>query len=395
MSPTRRAEVRFKDARVGVLEQNADRSSRFIYDAAWQTPIACALPLVPNIHAYKDGLHPVFQHLTAEGWLRERQAHAGVVDVEDDFGLLSKYGSDCIGAISVHGDGAAPPAPTNAPANAGDAAVRSHRTISGVQKKLLLAKDGDRFVAAGPDGPAPYIGKFNSDDIPTFVRNEALTLELARLLLGKDQVTAATQGHVEPFGHALIVARFDRTRDGDRLRLEDLAQVLGRPRGPDNGYKYDASFEEAGAAIRRFSARPEIDVLHFFKLTVANGLLGNCDAHLKNFSLLERPEGLRLAPAYDIVNTVAYHDQGYSTRFALRIDGRYWQHDQLDEAVFRTLGHNLGLNDRTVDRAFADLRKAAAAASKRVRDGAWSEREPDFLAAYEEIVSSAIARILP
>ncbi len=395
MPPARRVEVRFKNARAGILEQNADRSTRFVYDAACQSPIACALPLVPNSHTWSDGLHPVFQHLTAEGWLRERQARAGVLDVEDDFGLLSLYGRDCIGAISVHGEDEAASTAPGAPVSAGDAAVKSHRTISGVQKKLLLAKAGDGFVAAGPDGPAPYIGKFNSDEIPTLVRNEALTLDLARLLLGKDQITAATQGHVENFGHALIVERFDRTRDDNKLRLEDLAQVLCKARGPDNNYKYDASFEEAGAAIRQFSARPEIDALRFFKLTVANGLLGNCDAHLKNFSLLERPEGLRLAPAYDIVNTVAYHDQGYSTRFALRIDGRYWQHDQLDEAVFRTLGRNLELNARTVDRAFADLRKAIIPVSKRVRGGAWSEREPGFLAAYEQIVSSAIARILP
>ena len=395
MSSIRRAKVQFKDAKAGILEQKADRSSTFVYDADWQKPIACALPLVPNIHTWPDGLHPVFQHLTAEGWLRERQARAGVLDVDDDFGLLLKYGRDCIGAISVHGEDEAPLAVPKAPATAAEAAVGSHRTISGVQKKLLLVRSGAEFVAAGPDGPAPYIGKFNSDQIPTFVRNEALTLDLARLLLGKDQVTAATQGHVESFGHALIVERFDRTRDGGKLRLEDLAQILGKPRGPDNGYKYDAAFEEAGGAIREFSARPDIDVARFFKLTIANGLLGNCDAHLKNYSLLERPEGLRLAPAYDIVNTVAYHAEGYSTRFALRIDDHYWQHDQLSEAVFRTLGRNLGLNDRTVDRTFADLRKAAVAVAARLRDGLAAEREPGFLSAYEEIVSSAIARILP
>jgi serine/threonine-protein kinase HipA len=208
-------------------------------------------------------------------------------------------------------------------------------------------------------------------------------------------VTAATHGHIESFGHALIVERFDRTCDGRKLRMEDLAQILVKPREPDNGYKYDAALEEAGGAIREFSARPDIDVLRFFKLTIANGLLGNCDAHLKNFSLLERPEGMRLAPAYDIVNTVAYHAEGYSTRFALRIDDRYWGHDQLSEAVFRTPGRNLGLNDRTIDRGFADLRKAAVAVSARLRDAPAAEREPGFLFAYEQIVSSAIARILP
>ncbi|MHB1204100.1 MAG: HipA N-terminal domain-containing protein, partial [Rhodospirillaceae bacterium] len=69
MSDIRRAEVRFKDARAGILEQKPDRSSTFVYDPAWPEAIACALPLVPNIHTWDTGLHPVFQHITAEGWL--------------------------------------------------------------------------------------------------------------------------------------------------------------------------------------------------------------------------------------------------------------------------------------------------------------------------------------
>ena len=68
---------------------------------------------------------------------------------------------------------------------------------------------------------------------------------------------------------------------------------------------------------------------------------------------------------------------------------------QLSEAVFRTLGRNLGLNARTVARSFADLRKAVVAVSARRHDAAAVEREPGFLFAYEQIVSSAIARILP
>ncbi|MGE3476028.1 MAG: type II toxin-antitoxin system HipA family toxin [Rhodospirillaceae bacterium] len=395
MANNRRAEVRFKGFRAGILEQNADRSSIFAYDPHWPDVIACALPRVPNIHAWPDGLHPVFQHTTAEGWLRERQARVSALDIDDDLGLLLRYGRDCIGAISVHPLDQQPPEQHPNLDAVTKAAVDSLRTISGVQKKLLLQKTRAGFVPAGPDGPAPYIGKFNNDDIPTFVRNEALTLSLARELLGADQVTASEAGTVDGFGQALIVERFDRTKDDQKLRLEDLAQVLAKPRGADNGYKYDASFEEAGRAISQYSSRPEIDLLRFYKLVIANGLLGNCDAHLKNFSLLEKPEGLRLAPAYDLVNTVVYHSKGYSTRFALRIDGADRPHDQLTKALFETLGKNLGLSDRVIASAFLDLEKAVANVRKRLRDALTREREPGFISDYEQIVSSAIARILP
>ncbi len=67
ISSKRRAKIRFKDAKAGILEQKADRSSIFVYDAGWREPIACALPLVPNIHTWRDGLHPVFQHLNRRG----------------------------------------------------------------------------------------------------------------------------------------------------------------------------------------------------------------------------------------------------------------------------------------------------------------------------------------
>jgi len=395
MNATRRAEVRFKGVRAGIVEQKPDRSSVFAYDPGWRESIACALPPVPNVHAWADGVHPVFQHLTAEGWLRESQARVGALDSDDDLGLLLRYGRDCIGAISVHAQDEAriAVAPNLDPATR--AAVESLRTISGVQKKLLLVKTDAGFAAAGPEGPAPYIGKLNDTRIETLVRNEALTLSLARELLGEKYVTGATVGDVSGFGQALIVQRFDRTPDDQKLRLEDLAQVLAKPRGPDSSHKYDSSFEEAGGAIKKFSARPEIDLVRFYKLVVANGLLGNCDAHLKNFSLLERPEGLRLAPAYDLVNTAVYHDQGFSTRFALRIDGQYWQHDQLTEKTFRIFGRNLGLSDRVIAGASIDLRKGIAKVSKKLRAGLEAEREPGFITKYEQVVSSATARILP
>ena len=78
-------------------------------------------------------------------------------------------------------------------------------------------------------------------------------------------------------------------------------------------YDYDASYEEVAAVIKQHSVRPEIDVARFFRRLIVFVLVGNCDAHLKNLSLLETEDGLRLSPAYDIVNTALYAISG-STR---------------------------------------------------------------------------------
>jgi len=273
------------------------------------------------------------------------------------------------------------------------AAVGSLRTLSGVQKKLLVASDAERYVPAGPHGSAPYIAKFTSDDLPTLVRNETLTLDLARILLGPRDVVESTNAEIDGLGHALVVKRVDRTEADEKLRLEDLCQVLVRPRGPRNEYKYDSSYEEAGQAVATHSARPDIDTLRFFKFVVANALLGNCDAHLKNFSLLERPEGLRLSPAYDVVNSICYRNRGHSTRFALRIDGEYRQHDRVDRALLVALAGNLGLTDGAARQAFADLRQSALRVVARLQKAAAAEQDPGFLGDYEQIVFASHHRI--
>ncbi len=203
------------------------------------------------------------------------------------------------------------------------------RTVSGIQKKLLAVRDGRHgFRAAPAEGPAPFIAKFNSEAIPTLVRNEALSLRWAAAVLGASEVTAFTTGFVAPLDEpALVVTCFDRSPRGEPLRLEDCAQILCKPRGAGFAGKYDAAYEDVAAVIRRFSVRPAIDLARFFRRLVVFALVGNCDAHLKNFSLLETAAGLRLSPAYDVVNTAIY--ERFDRTLALSLSGRKWQLDEL------------------------------------------------------------------
>src|SRR5258705_196243 len=79
----------------------------------------------------------------------------------------------------------------------------------------------------------------------TLVRNEALTLRWAAAVLGRSEVREAELGLVAVVNEvALIVVRFDRTADGQKLRLEDFAQILCKPRGLDYAGKYNSSYEE-------------------------------------------------------------------------------------------------------------------------------------------------------
>lgn len=388
MTDYRRAEVYFKDQPAGVLEETAGGGTRFTYAPAWQHQIACCFPVVRREHDWAIGLHPFFENLGPEGWLRQQQARSAHIQQQDDFGLLLRYGADCVGAIGVQQHkGDDPPAEiTEATANPG-------RTLSGVQRKLLVVRADDvTYAPAGPSGPAPYIAKFNSERHADLVRNELLSLRWCQAVLGRAEVTEFTTASVAVVNEgALIVTRFDRTAEGTKLRLEDFAQILCKPRGRDHLGKYDASYEEVARVIAEHSSRPEIDRLRFFRRLIVCALVGNCDAHLQNFSLLETDTGLRLSPAYDIVNTALYEDLERS--FGLAIAGQRRQLDTLDRRLFEEFGQSIGLPRAAIQAAFASLRRAAIAA-KGIVTPPPGEPPDGFIHRYAQIVDNACLRIL-
>ena len=385
------ADIVYKDQKIGVLYETPQGGTRFVYDPGVAEAIACALPVREREHAWPAGLHPFFQHLGPEGWLRERQARAGRVEDEDDFGLLLRYGRDCIGAVGVSSV-----QPLAAPLGAIDAetsaAAAGRRTVSGVQKKLLGFRQAGRYHPAEAEGPATHIAKYNDRSNTTLVRNEHLTLRLARDVLGAKQVTefetAFLAGIEEP---ALVVKRFDRTDKGEKLRLEDFAQILTRPRGRDFTGKYAGSYEEIADAIWENSARPLIDIEQFFRRVVFCALTGNADAHLKNFSLLETPGGLRLSPAYDLLNTLVYGGT-YKTEFALSLCGGHVQTDRIDRRLVLAFGHAIGLPERAVTLGLKEIGDRVRRSRAIVPPA--GEPEDGFVHRYAEIVEGACQRIL-
>lgn len=103
----------------------------------------------------------------------------------------------------------------------------------------------------------------------------------------------------ELFDEILAVERFDRGPGGTRIHVEEFAQVLGfEPRR-----KYGRNLQDDYAAMLRIldslSANPAQDVQEFIRRFIAFILMGNTDAHLKNWALIYR-DGIHpeLAPLY-------------------------------------------------------------------------------------------------
>ncbi|WP_317186824.1 HipA domain-containing protein [Devosia sp. BK] len=256
-----------------------------------------------------------------------------------------------------------------------------------MQKKLLVVKSGDDFFPAGRDGPAPFIAKFNSESETTLVRNEFRSLTWAASILGAQEVTSFRLGQVEN-EIALVVERFDRTPEGSKLRLEDFAQILAKPRGAKYDGKYASSYEEVAEVIKRHSSRPIIDLDKLFRRLIVFAALANCDAHLKNFSLLEDKDGLRLSPVYDVLNTALY--ENLDRNFGLSLLGKVRNIEELNGALFRQFGVAIGLQERAVELALRDLKKQIDKNPIKVPDG---EPPDGFISRFAEVVRNQCLRL--
>ncbi len=307
---------------------------------------------------------------------------------EDDLGLLLRYGADCIGAVGI-----LPVDPADRLNTAFTDGTTPGRTLSGVQRKMLVTRDeaADVYRPANETGPAPYIAKFNSADLPDLVRNEHLSLCWTAAFLGAEEVTAFKLAHIGMQNEqALVVTRFDRTNDGQKLRAEDFAQILCKPRGADYGGKYDASYEDVAAVIREHSVRPAIDLARLLRRLIAFAIVANTDAHLKNFTLLERPEGLRLSPVYDVVNAGLY--PAYGRELGLTIGGNGVPLDGVTRPLLEAYAERIGIPKNATKKIFADLKTKARQAQQVIVPPA-AEGPEGFVTRFSEVVENACLRL--
>ena len=179
-------------------------------------------------------------------------------------------------------------------------------SISGVQDKISLKIEDTKLVPTSTDGtyllkPVPLMeyGEFISD----VAKNEHFTMQLAsqvfKLETAKNALIAFSDGEL-----AYITKRFDRV-DGVKIKQEDFSSLAGyTEQSHGKNYKYDYSYEEIGGLIKRYLPSYKIEVLKFFKLVLFNYLIGNGDAHLKNFSVVQRStKDYGLSPAYDLLSS--------------------------------------------------------------------------------------------
>lgn len=180
-------------------------------------------------------------------------------------------------------------------------------SLAGAQDKLAVCVEGDAIGPAKGGRPTTHILKPFIQALDGTVENELFCLNLAaRLKLPVAKVAMRRSGAI-PF---LLVERYDRTQHKDgtitRLHQEDFCQALSVP--PELKYEEEGGpgTERSLDLIDRATARPAADRLAFIRMLIFHYLVGNADAHGKNYALLYRSKTPDLAPLYDVVCTAAY-----------------------------------------------------------------------------------------
>jgi serine/threonine-protein kinase HipA len=166
-------------------------------------------------------------------------------------------------------------------------------SISGVQPKLSMKLDrkNNSLISVAEGGE--YILKPQTAAFPNIPENEQCCMDIAAEF--KIDVPPHCLLPLKDGSLAYIVKRFDR-ESGMKIHQEEFSQIL------ESGNKYNGSVEQIGRKLKEISTAPGYDVQLFFERVVFNFIIGNGDAHLKNYSIAYKDkETIRLTPAYDIV----------------------------------------------------------------------------------------------
>lgn len=325
-----------------IIDPHGDLS--FAYRADWiadntASALSASLPKREEIFK-RRACRPFFAGLLPEEDQRRAVALALGISKANDFALLHALGGDVAGALTLWPEGEAPPTdqPHAKPEPLGDNALVAlldalpdrpflagtdglRLSLAGAQSKIPVVLVDGAIALPAPGQPTTHILKPPIPRFPATTENEAFVMKLAAAI-GLD--VAPVEARIVAGRPFLLIERYDRRRELDgrvaRLHQEDFCQALGIP--PENKYAAEGgpTFKIGFDLVRRVATRPAVETLKLLDAAIFNVIVGNADAHGKNYSLLYAHEGTRLAPLYDLLCTVAYPN--VSAKFSMKIARR-------------------------------------------------------------------------
>lgn len=359
---------------IGELTQNSAGQLRFRYLAQWlNNPDAIAisksLPLQTKEYSQKE-CRSFFAGILPEESNRDIIARILGITARNDYSMLENIGGECAGAISFLKPGIKPSIdnyqyrqldeqnlydllvklPTN-PLLVGEQDIRL--SLAGAQNKIAVYIDKQNNISLPLDtAPSTHILKPAIEWLPNIVSNEALCLTLAKLIgIPSANVTIKQTNNIE----YLLIERYDRIKTDNypnRLHQEDFCQALAI--APENKYQAEGgpSLKDCFALIRKYSTSPAYDLQNLLNIVIFNLIVGNNDAHGKNFSFLYNGKTTSLTPAYDILSTIYYPK--LTTKMAMKF-GQEYQSNNITPSSIAKFAQETDINSTLIKKRIAEI----------------------------------------
>lgn len=396
--------VLLEEMHVGTLVQRGDFVRFMFDDDYWRRPRRRVLgawfednPRMVQRAALR--LPVWFSNLLPEGQQRQWIAVERGVSVDREMELLAQVGNDLPGAVRVIlnsdvGEWLETGQDDLTPAHPAEKNMGLKFSLAGVGLKFSMVSRGERLTLPATDELGDWIVKFPHENYRQVPENEHAMMALARdagievprtrLITRSSLPNSLSQAWPNGEQFAYAVERFDRL-DGRRVHIEDFAQVRGfYPQA-----KYSGSFETVmNLAYRRIDYASLDEAV---RRVAFNVLIGNGDAHLKNWSFRYADgKKAQISPAYDLVSTFPYllpegDDLGLKFAGTRRFEAVDWH-------SFERFAVRAGVNPERVLTVVSDV-------VERVNES-WSsssrESPPDHVTAWlDEWIPRASERLRP
>ena len=288
----------------------------------------------------------------------------------NDFAMIEQIGGECAGAVTFLPTSQALPEHDyhyrslsdgelvkilellpRQPLMAGEDGVRL--SLAGAQDKIAVHVANGKVSIPLGGAPSTHILKPAIERFEGLVFNEAYCLKLAEIVgLPVAKAKTRTVGGID----YLLVERYDRHIDADgnvhRLHQEDFCQALGVASEEKYQNEGGPNLKDCFALLRDASSRPAIDIMRLLDAVIFNLLIGNHDAHGKNFSLLYQPGNTQLAPLYDLISTVYYPQ--LTKKMAMKI-GKAAESSKITLEHFERLAQDAGLSTPIMKKRLPEL----------------------------------------
>jgi serine/threonine-protein kinase HipA len=377
---------------VGTLERHEQARLGFRYGPEWVErggePLSLSLPL--REEPFDDAeCRPFFAGLLPEGDFLRSIARFFQVSAENPFSVLQEIGGECAGAVSLAPPESKPPflsaagprwlegddleellegmpSPALLP-DAGEEGDGFRLSLAGTRDKLPVLCEEERIGITRGNPPSTHIVKKPVAELQAMVANEAYCLALAA---ESELITAEALPLAAGDQEGLLVRRYDRRKleseEVVRIHQEDFCQALGIL--PDLKYQAEGGPSVAVCAglIREHVFAPAVDLIAFLDALLFNLLIGNTDAHGKNFSLLLDGEGApKLAPLYDLLSARAYWP--FRRKMAMKYGGEY-RGDWIRGRHLDLLATELEISPAAVRRRAREIGDRVMAAASQARE---------------------------